>query len=128
MKAVSRITGFTDGRLVKDFAPKGRSGSYIYAVAVKNHPDKVKIGMTTKWSSRRMAYANWDLANGDGITDERVFCLCEEFVDLRKLENHILQTFPARIAFGMEWFFASIDDAARHIDRVMCEHGISYDH
>ncbi len=127
VKARAKITGYTDGKLVSDFLPKGRSGAYIYAVTVKNHPDKVKIGMTTRWSSRRWAYANWDLAQGDAILEERVFCICDEFVDLKKLENHILQTFEAPLAFGAEWFSAGIEDAARHIDRVMCEHAITYD-
>jgi hypothetical protein len=86
----------------------------------------VKIGMTRKWSTRRKAYASWDLSAGDAIVDERAFCITKEFVDLAKLENHILATFNFPVAFGNEWFFASIDEAVRHIDRVMCEHGISY--
>ena len=126
-RRIDRMYGRGDGKLVKDFTPQGRSGLYIYAVVVKQHPAKVKIGMTRKWKSRRLSYANWDLSPGDAIEDERVFCICEEFVDLEKLEQHILVTFPYDRAFGNEWFHASIEDAARHIDRVMCEHNISYD-
>lgn len=113
--------------LVHDFVPSGRSGLFIYAVVVKRHPDKVKIGMTRKWKNRRVAYANWDLSPGDAILDERVFCINEEFVDLEKLEGHILRTFDAPLAFGTEWFKADIDQACRHIDRIMCANGISYD-
>lgn len=114
-------------RLVTDFTPKGRSGLFIYAVVLRMHPDKVKIGMTRKWHLRRKSYANWDLSPGDAISEERVFRITEEFVDLEKLESHILTTFDAPIAFGAEWFRSNIDDASRHIDRVMCAHGISYD-
>lgn len=113
--------------IVKDFTPSGRSGLYIYAVVIRQHPDKVKIGMTRKWSVRRRAYACWDLSAGDAIVEERVFCINEEFVDLERLEAHILQTFDAPRAFGSEWFHETIDEAARHIDRIMCANGISYD-
>ena len=126
-RRVERFCGKEAGKLVTDFTPSGRTGLYIYAVTVSHHPDKVKIGMTRKWSSRRHEYANWNLSPGNAITDERVFCITEEFVDLRKLENHILQTCSLKRAHGAEWFVGTIDEAARHIDRVMCEHGISYD-
>jgi hypothetical protein len=112
--------------LVDSFLPKGRTGLYIYAVVVKDHPDKVKVGMTRNWTARRNAYANWNLTPGDGVLQESVFCITEEFVDLPKLENHILKTLPLARASGSEWFFGSIDDASRHIDRVMVAHGISY--
>lgn len=114
------------GKLVKDFVPAGRTGLYIYAVTVCHHEDKVKIGMTRHWGRRRHAYANWNLSPGNAITGERVFCINEEFVDLAKLENHILQTCSLERAHGAEWFIGSLDEAARHIDRIMCEHGISY--
>lgn len=113
--------------LVTDFMPSGRSGLYIYAVVVKQHPDKVKIGMTRKWVNRRRSYANWDLSPGDAILEERVFRISEEFVDLERLEAHILQTFEARRAFGAEWFHETLDEACRHIDRIMCANGIVYD-
>lgn len=113
-------------KIVSDFAPKGRSGLFIYAVVIRQHPEKVKIGMTRKWNVRRRAYACWDLSPGDALIDERCFCINEEFVDLERLEAHILQTFDAPLAFGAEWFSADIGDACRHIDRVMCANGISY--
>lgn len=125
-RRIERIYGKGDGKLVTSFLPEGRTGLFIYAVTVSHHPDKVKIGMTTKWTSRRHAYANWNLSPGDAITGERVFCISEEFVDLRKLENHILQTCGLKRAHGAEWFVGTLDDAARHIDRIMCEHNISY--
>lgn len=114
-------------KLVTDFSPSGRSGLFIYAVVIRQHPDKVKIGMTRKWVNRRRSYANWDLSPGNAILEERVFCINEEFVDLERLEAHILETFDAARAFGAEWFFGTIDDAARHIDRIMCANDISYD-
>ena len=127
LKHREKVYGVHHGPIIKDFTPRGRSGLYIYAVTIKQHPDKVKIGMTRNWKSRRYAFANWDLSDGDAVTDERVFCICEEFVDLEKLEKHILKTFDAPAAYKGEWFTAGIDDAARHIDRVMCEYNISYD-
>jgi len=126
-KRAEKLYGIGDGRLVRDFLPNGRSGLYIYAVAVRHHPDKVKIGMTRNWKSRRREYANWNLSPGDAVSEERVFCITEEFVDLAKLENHILRTVPFKRAHGNEWFFGSVEEAAREIDRIMCEHGISYD-
>lgn len=126
-RRVERIYGKGDGKLVSSFLPQGRMGQIIYAVTVRQHPTKVKIGRTKSWKARRFYYANWDLAHGDAIAEERVFIICDEFVDLVKLENHILKTFPFERAHGAEWFNASIEDAVRHIDRVMCEHAISYD-
>lgn len=114
-------------KLVNDFIPDGRSGLYIYAVVIKQHPDKVKIGMTRKWKNRRIAYANWDLSPGDAILEERIFRISEDFIDLERLEAHILSTFKAPRAFGAEWFRESIDEACRHIDRIMCANDISYD-
>jgi hypothetical protein len=113
-------------KLITDFSPSGRSGLYIYAVVIKQHPDKVKIGMTRKWVNRRRSYANWDLSPGDAIIDERVFCISEEFIDLEKLEAHILSTFGEPRAFGAEWFRSDIDTACQHIDRIMCANDISY--
>lgn len=121
-----RLYGRSDGKLVRDFLPNGRSGMFIYAVSVFAHPDKVKVGMTTNWNVRRKAYASWNLSDGSAITCERVFCLTDEFVDLAKLEAHILDRMPMDIAHGKEWFFGTVDDAAREIDRVMCEHGLTY--
>lgn len=99
----------------------------IYAVCVRQHPDKVKIGMTANWRQRQRSYQNWDLSPGDAVTDCRVFVLTEEFVDLRKIENHILKTFTNPLAFGAEWFLGTIDDAARHIDRFLTEYDFSYE-
>lgn len=125
-RRVDRLLGKRDP-LVSTFVPSGRSGYYLYAVVLRDHPDKVKIGMTSKWKQRRQSYATWNLASGDGILDERVFAITEEFIDLKKLENHVVKTFNAPIAFGSEWFFATLDEASRHIDVVLSEHGISYD-
>jgi len=113
--------------LVTDFMPSGRSGLYIYAVVVRHHPDIVKIGMTRKWVNRRKSYANWNLSPGDAIVEERVFRISEEFVDLERLEAHIIRTFEAPLAFGAEWFRGTLDEACRHIDRIMCANGIFYD-
>lgn len=98
----------------------------IYAVTVKDHPEKVKIGMSSRWKTRRREYENWNLADGDGILEERVFTITDEFVDLRALESHILDRITLNQAARREWFVGSVDDAGRMIDRILCEHEISY--
>jgi hypothetical protein len=112
--------------LVEDYTPRGRKGFYIYAVSVAGHEDKVKIGMTSDWKVRRRSYATWNLSPIDAVLEERVFCLTEEFIDLKAVESAILQSFERPLAFGAEWFKGSVDDAARHIDRFLCAHDISY--
>ena len=113
-------------RLVSDFVPRGRTGFFLYAVVLSEHPDKVKIGMTRKWHNRRTSYANWNLASGNGVQSERVFRISEEYVDLRGLEAAVLSTFNAKRVSGMEWFASDIETAAKHIGRVLSDHGVSY--
>ncbi len=110
-----------------DFAPSGRSHYCIYAVVVKDHPEVTKVGRTNKWKSRRNGYANWNLAKGDGIVQERVFIITDEYVDLVKLENAILKSCPFPIRFGSEWFRAEFDDVCQYIERFLCAAAISYD-
>ena len=112
--------------LAKCFIPKGRSAYQIYAVSVKDHPDKVKVGRTQRWHMRRLAYSNWNLATSDAVMAEEVFNITEEFVDLPKLEAHILANLGLQRAFGQEWFFGNVEDTARIIDRLLCESGLSF--
>lgn len=114
------------GPLVRSFLPGGRSQSVIYAVTLHDHPGVVKVGRTAKWKQRRTAYENWNLRPGDGIADERVFVLTEEFVDLPALEKHILATLPFPLRSGTEWFTADLDDVARVIDQILTACGLSY--
>lgn len=104
----------------------GRVHQAIYAVVLREHPAIVKIGQTSKWSNRRASYASWNLrTDNDGILDERVFLINEEYVDLLRLESAVLREMGTP-TFGKEWFKADLETACRAIDRVMCEGGLSY--
>lgn len=112
--------------LARSFVPRGRTAQVIYAVSVKPQPGVVKVGRTTRWKSRRQTYDTWNLTTA-AIEAERVFTLTEEFIDLERLEHHILDCLPFPLHFGREWFKADdIDDVARAIDRILVEHDISY--
>lgn len=113
--------------MVKCFVPKGRSGHYIYAVSLKDHPDVVKIGMTTKWKDRKKTYENWNLRRGDGIDKEMVFVVTQDFVDLAALEKHILENICLPLRHGAEWFHGDFDDVCRRIDRILCAAEIDFD-
>lgn len=108
------------------FLPKGRSGLFIYAVVVADHPEVVKIGRTIRWTNRRKAYANWNLRPGDAITSERVFTITDEFVDLTQVEMAILDAAPWPRRSGNEWFVADHEDVCRHIEEILCSGGLSY--
>lgn len=115
----------------RDWAfPRGGVHQVVYAVQVVDHPTVVKIGQTTNWRVRRRAYADWNLRCGDGILAEVPFLITEEYIDLLALEAEVLSR--ARDRFmpyrGAEWFVGDIDEAARLIDEVMCEGGVSYVH
>ncbi len=109
------------------FTPPGRSGAYIYAVVLVDHPDVVKIGRTVRWKGRRNAYMNWNLRDGDGIKEARVFQITDEYVDLNLVETEILGRAPWPRRHKKEWFRADLDDVCRLIDRVLCEGDISYE-
>jgi hypothetical protein len=109
------------------FAPPNRSSYVIYAVVLRDHPDIVKIGRTTKWHARRKQYAEWNLAKGDGIAHEVTFCINEEFIDLVKLENEILARMQYPLAHGHEWFSCELEQAVSIIEALLCEYEITYD-
>jgi len=113
---------------VDSFMPRGRTESVVYAVQVRDHPDWVKVGRTTKWRNRRQAYANWNLRNGDGIIDERIFKIVEEYVDLVILERDLLQAMPFPVVYGREWFCTDIDETQRFIDKFLWESDLSYEY
>lgn len=100
----------------------------IYAVVVKDHPDIVKVGRTYNWRNRRDVYAKWNLrSNNDGIAEERLFIVNEEYVDLDKLEAACLRGMPSEPVFGKEWFREELETACRVIDQVMCAGGLTYE-
>lgn len=125
LKRAAKIYGWRQP-LFRTFVPAGHSHFVIYAVVLREHPEVVKVGRTNRWKMRRMAYLNWNLSNGDGILDERVFNITEEYVDLPQLEAHILSAMPFPLRHGAEWFVADLDEVCRLIDQILCKHGLSY--
>lgn len=121
-----RLQGKRNISAVRSFVPKGRSEFVIYAVALSEHPGVVKVGRSAKWKARRKAYESWNLAPGNAIEQERAFIVTEEFVDLPKLEDAILEAIPFPQRHGREWFVADFDEVCRLIERFLCEHEISY--
>jgi hypothetical protein len=121
-----KLYGDVGAPLATCFVPRGRTEYVIYAVNVRDHAGITKVGRTTKWANRRVAYANWNLALGDAITGERVFRLTDEFVDLVALEAHILNSLPFARFRGNEWFVGELDDVAREIDQILCASDLSY--
>lgn len=106
------------GPLVKSFLPSGRTAPVIYTVSLLEQPGITKVGRTTKWCQRRRAYADWNLAHGDGIRSEATFLITEEFVDLAKLEQHILANIGLPLHWGREWFrgeFSDVTDVVREL-------------
>ena len=127
-KVLARNDGWSEpwrGR-VRNFVPKGRSVFVLYAVTLREHPEVVKVGRTTRWNNRRVAYANWNLSDGDAILFERTFTITEEFVDLPALEKALLGWLPYPLKHGYEWFVADFEEACREIDRFLCEARLSY--
>ena len=112
--------------LVRCFAPAGRSRYVLYAVSLKEHPGITKVGRAVNWERRRMAYANWNLSNGDAICREQIFTITEEYVDLAKLEKALLESLQYERRHGYEWLVAEFDEVVRAIDRFLCGHGVSY--
>ncbi len=126
-KALSESQKQESSRLAaKCFVPVGSSGAVIYAVVLRDHPTVVKIGRSFRWAKRRMTYDFWNLREGDGVLDERVFCVTDEYVDLHMLESAILDAMDAPIYRGREWFVSDIETAERTIDQVMCLNEVSY--
>ena len=113
--------------MIQTFLPSGRSGIYLYALILKERPDMAKIGRTNNWNNRRKSYAQWNFSEEDAILSEAVFCIHDEYADLPAIENHILQTIEFPLAWGREWFSCSLEDATRHIDRVLTELEISFE-
>lgn len=112
---------------VSDFTPRTGRAPVIYAVTLVDHPGVVKIGRTMHWSSRRVAYANWNLRSGDGIANEAVYLLTEEYVDLPRLERDILALTPFPLRHGAEWFDADFESICAHIDQFITSTGFSFE-
>lgn len=111
---------------VRNFIQPGRSGFSLYAVTLKDLPGVVKVGRTIRWSSRRLAYAQWNLRSGDGIDDEVVFEINEEWVDLERLEGMALGSMPFPLRHGNEWYHGDIQTAAEVIGRLLESEGLCF--
>lgn len=115
--------------MVKCAVPAGRTSYTIYAVCLREHPNVVKVGQTSKWAARRRVYEFWNLSKGDAIERAMRFVVNDEFVDLKRLESHILaavgRAFP--LHYGAEWFRGDFDEVVRLMDRVMAETGLTYE-
>lgn len=98
----------------------------IYAVRLNAHPDAIKIGMTTKWNLRRRLCAEWNLCPGDGIADERVYTISDEYADLGKVEAHLIELMPFPVYRRKEWFVATLDDVCDFIERELINADISF--
>lgn len=108
------------------FLNKGFRCPAMYAVVVVDHPKVVKVGQTANWPKRQLTYRNWNLANGDGLLDGRLFEINEEWVDLLALEAEVLSRIDAPLKHGNEWFLTDIEEASRVIDQVMVGGDVSY--
>lgn len=90
---------------------RARTEYCIYVLSLKEHNGLIaKVGMTTKWKKRRIAYENWNLANGDALDDFTLFIINEEFVDLRSVEAFCLAEVRRSFTLkhGAEWFHGSL--------------------
>ena len=105
-----------------------RSELVIYAVVLREHPDVVKVGRTTKWKSRRREYDRWNFAQSNGVLACAVYVITEEYADLAMIEKAVLNgmalTCPA--FSGTEWFKAGLDRARATIESVLTDAGLSY--
>ena len=108
--------------------PLKRTELVVYAVVLREHPEAVKIGRTTKWRSRRRAYDCWNFAQGDGVLACAVYCITEEYADLAMIEKAVLNgmamTCPA--FSGSEWFKATLERARATIESVLVDAGVSF--
>lgn len=104
---------------VRCFLPAGRSCPCLYAVTLKDLPGVVKVGRSSRWATRRKTYAEWNLRGGDGIEDEVVFEIHEEWCDLEALEAAVIAAVPFPRRHGFEWFMGDIETAAQVISGVL---------
>jgi len=105
-----------------------RTQLVLYAVTLREWPDVVKLGRTTKCSSRRREYDTWNFADGDGVQQCVVYVITEEYADLSALECACLDGMAMmRPRYrGNEWFKGSIEDAKNVIADVLNTAGVSY--
>lgn len=97
---------------------QGRSNYTIYAVVLREHPSIVKIGRANNWYRRSREYTHWNFAEGDGILDLAVYCITDEYVCLRSLEDACL-TAMGRPYRRREWFKASLEQAKLAIEDTL---------
>jgi hypothetical protein len=105
-----------------------RTHYVIYAVILKEHPEIIKIGRTTKWKTRRREYDTWNFANGDGVLDCLVYCITDEYVDLAAVESACISGLATICSLyrGNEWFHGTLADARRVVEDVLCAGQISF--
>jgi hypothetical protein len=106
--------------------PDGRSRYVIYAVVLREHPHIVKLGRSMKWSQRRTAYDNWNLADGDGVLEWVAYCITEEYVDLNAVEGACIAAMGVRPYRGNEWFKSDLEHARAAIEGVLQTAQLSY--
>lgn len=105
-----------------------RSENVLYLVVLKEHPDVIKVGRTTKWASRRREYDNWNFARGDGVAESAVYFITEEYVNLAMLEKACITGLAAQFPVfnGNEWFKAPLREAQRVVEEVLELAGMTY--
>lgn len=103
-----------------------KSQYVIYAVVLREHPHLVKLGQTCAWGTRRRQYDHWNFSGGDGVLESAIYCITEEYTDLRATEAACLSAMSAPAAHGAEWFTASLSAARSAIERTLQRLGLSY--
>lgn len=119
------MTKFFPGE-IRNCAPRGRSYPVLYAVRMRALPEVVKVGRTYNWRSRRRTYADWNLSRGDGMLDEVIFELHDEWSDIERMETEVLGNMPFPLRYGNEWFTGDIETAVEVICRVLEAHECFY--
>lgn len=108
------------------FVPFGRTGFALYVVVLVDHLDLVKIGQTRNWNRRKREYTEWNLRSGDGIEKSCVFHITDEYCDLLKLENAVLNLMPIGPAMRREWFKADFEETCKLVENFLISNDISY--
>lgn len=111
---------------VSNWTPTGAGMAVIYAVVLTDHPDKVKIGRTTNPKARMKQYANWNLRNSDGIKEQYIYTLNDEYVDLPAIEAMILQNMGNHERVKAEWFICPAEIATETIESTLQSLDIPY--
>lgn len=112
--------------LARCYVPNGRTMPTIYTARLREKPQLVKVGRTSKWSARRPAYDRWNLADGDGLIEYRLFQIHEDHVRLPDVEAAVLAAIPFPIGYGREWFVGGFEEVTRAVDAALEALGLDY--